>query len=117
MHIINLTQHQPTPEQVQAGVSPVVDEVKALLNFSELPSFADLYERANKIAQIAKESGTTHAMIGGAPFFMRYLEDALLAVNILPVYAFSKRVSIEAINEDNSISKTSVFKHIGFVEV
>lgn len=54
-------------------------------------------------------------MVGGAPFFMAPLEAALRAVNIIPVYAFSKRESVEEKQPDGSVKKTQVFKHAGFV--
>lgn len=33
----------------------------------------------------------------------------------LSIYAFSKRVSIETINQTGEIIKTNVFKHEGFI--
>lgn len=54
-------------------------------------------------------------MIGGAPFFMSYLEKALEQAKITPVYAFSERVSVDVEKEDGSVVKTAVFKHLGFV--
>lgn len=55
-------------------------------------------------------------MVGGAPFFMRYLEEALEAAKIRPVYAFSVRDSEEQKQADGSLKKTTVFNHLGFVE-
>lgn len=125
--ILNLTQHQPSPEQVKAGViNPPIEEwmiVKNLMTFETLPSVEEVKERAIDIASIAADlaSGEDRgdgqgfclfAMIGGAPFFMSALETALLNAGITPIYAFSVRESIE---KDGV--KTSVFKHIGFVGV
>lgn len=53
-------------------------------------------------------------MIGGAPFFMRYLEVALLDQSVEPVYAFTCRETKE-ITVDGGLQKTSVFRHVGFV--
>ena len=49
-------------------------------------------------------------MIGGAPYLMAELEMALGWVGIIPLYAFSVRVS----SEKDGV-KTSVFRHLGFV--
>jgi len=54
-------------------------------------------------------------MIGCAPYFMRPLARALLAVNLRPLYAFSIRESVERIRADGSIEKVNVFRHVGFV--
>ncbi|MHB0929605.1 MAG: hypothetical protein ACYC3W_12015, partial [Candidatus Nanopelagicales bacterium] len=55
------------------------------------------------------------AMIGGAPFLMAPLEKALLSIGINPVFAFSERKSVEAHGADGTVTKTQVFKHVGFV--
>lgn len=117
MKIINLTQHTATPEQVEAGVIEPVnkEQVRALLTFDTRPCQYKLRVRSDMLAQIAASSGCKHAMIGGAPYMMRHIEDALNRVGILPMYAFSKRVSEEAIANDGSVTKTSKFIFDGFI--
>ena len=114
--IYNFTQHAASAEQLEAGVvalSPELEaRVRSLLTFDNIPSPKDLYNRAVQLADLAKDLKADTVMIGGAPFFMGALESALLAQGIQPVYAFSKRVSVE---KDGV--KTSVFKHEGFVHV
>jgi len=56
-----------------------------------------------------------NVMIGGAPYLMATLEKALREVGLNPIYAFSQRVSIDKENPDGSVTKTMVFKHLGFV--
>ncbi len=116
MTIINLTQHAPTPEQAAAGVyNPTHWEaVKVLSTFDKLPTYSTCFFRAREIAQIAKASGATRAMIGGAPFFMRHLEDALHLQGIEALYAFSTRESVEQAQPDGSVRKVNVFRHTGF---
>jgi hypothetical protein len=116
MNIVNLTQHAPTAEQTAAGVfnSPHWDPVKVLSTFDEMPQYSTCFFRAREIAQIAKASGATRAMIGGAPFFMRHLEDALHMQGIEALYAFSVRESTEQSQPDGSVRKVNVFKHVGF---
>lgn len=122
---INLTQHALTPEQDQWVAENcyalVEDEqVKTLLNFSELPTKEELERRADYIvSQLGDNNPDFYkmALIGGAPFFMSVLERKLKEAGIQPVYAFSKRVSVEGVNEHGEVVKTSVFKHEGWIEV
>lgn len=127
--ILNLTQHAASIEQTAQGVIdlPAVfrKELSELLTFDELPDIKEMRERASRIIELVKQTPfgeideeglpTTHfkAMIGGAPFFMPILADALECTFMCePVYAFSKRDSVE---DPATGVKTSVFKHIGFV--
>ena len=117
--IINLTQHEPTPEQAKAGVTSANEHVKELLTFTEKPTTIELISRATKLAYIAREMcdklGTSDVLIGGAPFFMRPLEYALEAAGMQPRYAFSKRVSVEDELPDGTVLKKNIFKHDGFI--
>lgn len=119
--ILNLTQHNPTRQQLHAGVVDLAPEqkevLKDLLDFQELPTAEEIQGRAVAIAQIAKEHGASTAMIGGAPFLMGTLETTLKNNGIKPLYAFTQRVAVEVTNPDGSVVKTSEFKHMGFVEV
>lgn len=137
--IINLTQHPATPEQKAQGVidlpPDLLSEVKAALTVEKLPLGNEIRDRAVFIAGLiaSNQSGSDRAdeegnlpegdtgvfweeaMIGGAPWLMSALEDALRDQGIEPVYAFSRRESIEEPQPDGSVKKTQVFKHIGFV--
>ena len=117
--VVNLTQHPATAEQVVAGVVEPENKaaVQAALTFDAIPSGEEMAQRANFLAAIAKESGCTKAMIGGAPFFMSALESALKDVGIVPLYAFSVRDSREEPDGNGGVRKVAVFKHVGFVEV
>ena len=117
--ILNLTQHQASEEQTSMGVYDIVGDehvnLLALLTFTTLPSHWDMIQRANALVGLINRLDTpahTTIMIGGAPFFMSNLEYARIDAGFLPVYAFSTRVAAEV----NGV-KTSVFKHLGFVEV
>jgi hypothetical protein len=114
MAIVNLTQHAPTPEQVEAGVGPVIDAALPLLNFQRIPRADELQGRAEALATLAE--GEEAAMIGGAPYLMGPLEVALKAVGVKPLYAFTMRQSVEEAQPDGTVKKTQVFKHTGFVE-
>ena len=121
--LLNLTQHPATPEQREAGVSDLPDELRkqlvGLLTFSQLPSREEIEDRAEAIALLADsllpEEGNPAAMIGGAPYLMAPLEVALRNQRIRPLYAFSVRESVEQTLPDGTIRKTSIFRHAGFI--
>ena len=119
--ILNLTQHEASEDQKSEGVfdsSQVSEafesEVKRLLTFEELPDEKTIWQRAMALADYCKELGVGTALIGGAPFFMGPLSEVLKSRGVDPLFAFSKRESIEK-QVDGKTVKTSVFKHSGFV--
>lgn len=122
--IINLTQHVATQDQIAAGVvEPSAEDkknIQSLLTFEELPSVEDLEGRAYSLATLVTNMGSANAshhkvMIGGAPFFMGRLAAALKAQGHRPVYAFSRRESVDQHQPDGTVRKVAVFKHLGFV--
>ena len=109
--IINLTQHNATPEQIAQGVVEPSPEVKAriqeLLTFDEPPDPAEIIRRAEEFAALAYEivtaeydAETVTVMVGGAPFFVSALERELMCRGMDPVYAFSRRVVRPPRHED-----------------
>jgi hypothetical protein len=123
--ILNLTQHQASTEQVEAGVVDLTgadhEELKELLTFTELPRDGEPEARARAIAEIARraagnvgEGDEVLAMIGGAMWLMAPLERELANAGIAPVYAFSVRESVEETLPDGSVRKTAIFRHRGF---
>lgn len=130
--ILNLTQHAATPEQLAAGVVDLSERklagLKALLTFDSIPSTAELKDRAEKIERLAVSflceitpedemlnDINLAAMIGGAPFFMATLESHLKERAIRPLYAFSRRDSVEVATPEGVV-KQAVFRHLGFYE-
>ena len=118
--ILNLTQHIVTDEQVKDGVfephKEDKEKIKEILTFKNLPSKDDIKNRANKLRAFVITYGVDKVMIGGAPYLMSELERSLKEFNIQPLYSFTQRISI-AKNINGEKVKTSIFKHIGFVEV
>lgn len=114
--IINLTQHAPTPEQIAEGVGPTQKDIASFLNFDALPTPAYVNDCAIAIANFAKAQGAQFAMVGGAPYLMGPLCEALKWRGIVPLFSFTKRVSVETQNSDGSVTKTNVFKHVGWVD-
>ena len=132
MSVINLTQHTATADQAAAGVfnlpEAVRQELSTLLTFDDVSdaTATEIAARAGRIALIAAlhaspddrddDNGFADAaMIGGAPWLMRPLADALICQGIRPVFAFSKRETVEAPDGNGGVRKTAVFKHAGFV--
>lgn len=129
--IVNLTQHAATPEQIAQGVVELDPEDRAecarLLTFDSLPTEEDLWVRADQLVELVKCSPVSEpgcrVMIGatggrrntGAPFFMESLATALRREGYCPVYAFSRRESVEQVQADGSVRKVAVFRHLGFV--
>lgn len=120
MTIVNMTQHLATAEQKMDGVFDLTGSdlaaLKGLLTFTALPSREEIRRRAESLAELARSAGAEAALIGGAPFLMGPLEQALRTVHIRPLYAFSVRESVETVREDGTVQKTAVFRHLGFVE-
>lgn len=119
MQIINLTQHPATPEQRAAGVvdfdEPHLSRLRMLLTFDDLPDENQVYDRSVAIAEMAESSGCSYAMLGGAPFLMAPLEREVAHRSMEPLYAFSRRESVEEAQPDGSVRKINVFRHAGFV--
>lgn len=124
--VVNLTQHASTPEQWGMGVVDLPEDIAKVLRedltFEEIPSSKDLEERAAKIVALLKgaQGGNLlprqEVMIGGAPYFMAPLERALRAEGIRPLYAFSRRESVDELLPNGGVKKVTVFRHVGFVE-
>ena len=112
--IVNLTQHFASDEQRREGVFDLEanKELKALLTFNTPPTLLEMQERAEAITALAVATGATIAMLGGAPYFMVWLENALNGAGIKAIYSFSERVAVE---NPATGEKTSVFKHTGWV--
>jgi hypothetical protein len=119
MPILNLTQHVATADQVAAGAVDPTPEVKAAiaaaLTFDSLPTREAIKERAETLALIASNEGVESAMIGGAPYLMGPLEEALKRAYIIPLYAYSVRESVDVPDGNGGVRKTTVFRHLGFV--
>ncbi len=120
--MINLTQHKATEEQKNAGVIDLPDDlhekVKMLIDFKHCPTVAEMRCRARKVVDLIINHDYTvkSALIGGAPFFMSTLENALLSGDIIPYYSFSIRDSVEEV-KDGVVIKVNKFVHKEFVQV
>lgn len=120
MILINLTQHNLTQEQLKDAVevgTDVRNEVIKLITFNGLPTAGEIKDNASRLAAICRDMHASHAVIGGAPYFMGPLEQALRKAGIVPLYAFTERVAVEVTNpETGEVTKTSKFNFAGWIE-
>lgn len=121
--VINLTQHEPTPDQkaIIHNWVDLSDAEKAYIkkNLTFRPQEVTKYViigRAAMLATLAKEKGAKYAHIGGAPYLMAHLEDCLKQAGIVPLYSLTERVTEEKM-VNGEVTKTSVFKCAGFYAV
>lgn len=125
-YVLNLTQHAATHDQVADwGVKDPSEgwfkKIQELLTFvgGMIPAYEVIEERADALADIAEKLCCPYdktAMIGGAPWLMEPLERALHYRGVMPLYAFSSRVSEEVQQPDGTVRKIQLFKHEGFVK-
>jgi len=123
--ILNLTQHVASPEQLAEGVVELAPEYRAklsrLLTVDDLPTREEIENRCKAIAALVYKHDSnkppTACMIGGAPWMMGPLVQALRNAGVTHILAaFSKRESVEQAQPDGSVRKVAVFRHAGFVE-
>lgn len=139
-YMVNLTQHALTKEQYTHNneeltvvtykpyAKEVQNDILEFLTFNKIPSKEEILKRADLLAIIASNTikqaedlseipaTEKYALIGGAPYLMGPLEEALRKQGIQPLYAFSQRESVEEVNSDGSVTKTTIFKHKGYIE-
>lgn len=139
--LVNMTQHTLTTDQIDGfnGFNGIAGDVyltlepnpackqvvQKLLTFETIPTSETINDRAEKLAQMCigmvsanlPSEGEIYALIGGAPYLMASLENALRERKIHPVYSFSERQSVETTMPDGTVKKSNVFKHVGFIEV
>jgi hypothetical protein len=118
--VINITQHNTSPDQVEAGIEDLSPDhktrLKELLTFDEIPHLGDIWQRADTIVSfLTDECGLDpdkHAiMVGGAPFFLPALVEELRTEGFIVYHAFTKRV----VEEKDGVKK-AVFRHEGLIK-
>ena len=120
--ILNLTQHNATADQINAGINDLPIDfqttLKGLLTFPTQYTRDDLEYRSLQIHELVRDfCGTSKevlegVMIGGMPSFMPVLESVLISKGIKVGYACTERKSVDK-EVDGKIIKTAVFVHAG----
>ena len=128
MAILNLTQHNSTADQINAGIIDLPVDfqtvLKELLTFPTTYTRKDLEQRALQIHELIRDMCGEHfgaspkhaldgVMIGGMPSFMPVLEATLISKGIRVGYACTERKSVDKTLPDGSVQKTAVFVHAG----
>ena len=122
--MLNLTQHALTAEQWRDGaVEPEADvkeEIQKLITFdrSVIEHPEQIWNRAKALVSLIKREYplVNQAVVGRALYFMPALVRELKEAGIQPFFSYTDRVSQETHNPDGSVTKTLVFKHLGWVE-
>ena len=116
--------HTPTKEQLDSlnemGQLVFLKDVDASLQEQINNCSSDrreLISLANDINKLRLELDCTLVQLGGSPMFL-YIAGATinscLSKQVL-IFAHSERVSLDVPQEDGTVIKTSVFKHIGWI--
>lgn len=122
--MLNLTQHVVTAEQLRDGAVEPDREMKAeiqkLITFdrSVIEHPEQIWNRAKTLVALIKREYplVDKVVVGGALYFMPALVRELKEAGIQPYFSYTDRVSTETHNPDGSVTKTLVFKHLGWVE-
>lgn len=116
--------HTPTKEQIQSlntmGQVMFLKDVKPSLQekINNCPADrGELMSLAQELNKIRLDLDCTIVQLGGSPMFL-YIAGATinscLSKQVL-IFAHSERVSVDIPQEDGTVVKTSVFKHIGWI--
>lgn len=105
--ILNLTQHNATATQIEAGIIDFPESflivLRALLTFPTTYTRKDLEQRALQIHELIRDfCGSSKevlegVMIGGMPSFMPVLEATLISKGIKVGYACTERKSVDSV--------------------
>ena len=63
---------------------------------------------------VVMDARAVECMVGGFPPLVRALRQQLAFIGAVPVEALSDRVVTETINENGTVDKQAIFKHLGF---
>jgi hypothetical protein len=102
-----------------AGIAELIwpEIQEAIMARSEDVVFEAREGRSIAAWNLMRNTPLFHVMVGGFPFLMKFLERELSRRGVQPLYATSTRIAKEVVNPDGTVTKTSKFKHIGFLEV
>jgi hypothetical protein len=122
--ILNTMQHVLTDEQIadlsgmfnNANVSDLRDVDNEL--FKQLSSVsvdASLNDLANQLLEVSRKFDIVILPIGSPAFMFKFATKTHANMDIVFMFAHSDRIAIEKQNEDGTVTKTSVFKHVKFL--
>lgn len=121
---LNTMQHPLTDDQIadlnnmfnEVNVSKLMDvDLELSKQLSSVSVDANLDDLANKLIEVARKFDIVILPIGSPAFMFKFARKTHANVDITFLFAHSDRVSIEKQNEDGTVSKTSIFKHVKFL--
>lgn len=122
--ILNTMQHALTDEQIidlnnmftQNNISNLRDVDNELFKqISNISVDANLNDLAEQLLNVAKEFDIVILPIGSPAFMFTFSRLTHFHRDIVFIFAHSDRISVEKQNEDGTITKTNVFKHVKFL--
>ena len=122
MKVFNLTKHQMTQDQLEAGGVnvPAAQSANNLQDFMAVPSHEELESRANALMNLASAAGAElgdGVMIAGAMYFIPALVQAARNSGFTPTFSFTQRKAVEDKLPDGSVKLSYVFKHESWVHI
>lgn len=111
--------HSLTPEQKE-GWDEIVDmKEKSSVNFTQIDPEAtsmEIYDMAQTMFNEAREEGATHVSLMGEPCLMHNMYMWCANNDITFVQSTTRRESKDIPQEDGSVKKISVFRHVQWRE-
>lgn len=93
--ILNLTLTPGTPAQFDAGLvdlpADTRGDIAQILYFQDFPELSEIKQRAEYIADIARDAGAATALLDGPAWMLSALEVALRERGITPLYGWGSR--------------------------
>ncbi|HPW67759.1 MAG TPA: hypothetical protein PLS84_11860 [Salinivirgaceae bacterium] len=122
--ILNTMQHALTSEQeTDLGGMFGIYYLRELQDvnfelFKQLSNIAvdsDLNDLANCLLEVARKFDIVILPIGSPAFMFKFATKTPANMDITFLFAHSDRIAIEKTNDDGTITKTSIFKHVKFL--
>lgn len=121
MKIVNITNHKLTVDQLEdlksSGVTEIIELPETFKEAWGSMNPANWKFVCNDIEVFTKNIGAEVCLIAGYTPAVVYLANSDLLRNVHKLYSHSDRVSVEKHNEDGTVVKTNVFKHVGFYDI
>lgn len=116
--IVNLTSNLTTDDQKNVGVVDIEDRelVADLLNFDDIPTAAQIHNRAEVLASLVDAPVGTTVLIGGPQFLMSTLTESLKKRGYIVVFECVTREVIHFTNDRGDMIQSQIFRHLGFIE-
>lgn len=123
--VLNITNHELTKDQIvdlratlgvqEEDIQQLTDDLKQKFSAVKIETYQRHLEEIINYAKNHLVSGDVAIVQGQMGYTYRIIQE-LKNYGVMCVFSFTDRVSTETQKEDGSVEKTSVFKHIQFIE-